>query len=288
MTSTDVARLEQEPNGASAIVNGQVVDVKVLEAPTDANATQLQQAAVSIVNTLNNLTPPGSTNPVKVVKTSDGAELTGLLTNPDDPTEKLNVPVEAVKLIKVGENSAVLLAAMNQTNLPAEMSSNGAIEVTRGGILSARAYGLGASEMGEIVLMSTPRLLQTFTVTSTGSYAGQVTLPKDISFGSHTVVMATSHAKVSLGITLVRTRLQFRVKRVIGTTLFKNRAGVKNDGGKVAIKGSGRCTANLSRIKMSSKVGACFITVTQAAKGSRKALMVRFTVTVVKKLPKKK
>ncbi|NBR67602.1 MAG: hypothetical protein EBT79_10075 [Actinobacteria bacterium] len=280
-------RLEQEPNKAAAIINGQVVAVKVVEAPLTGTVDQLRQAADSIVSTLNDLTPSGSANPVKVVRTSDGAELAGLLTNPDDPSEELNVPVEAVKLIKVGENSAVLLAAMNQTNLPAELGPSGEIEVTRGGILSARAYGLGASETGEIILMSTPRLLQSFTVSAGGSFAGQVALPKDISFGSHTVVMATKNAKVSLGIKLVRTRLQFRTKRVFSTTLFKNRAGVKRDGGKVTIKGSGRCRATPTKVTMSSKVGACYITVTQAASRTHRSLMVRFTVSVVKKLRKR-
>jgi len=288
VTAADVAKLEQAPNSATAVVNGQVVAVKVVEAPVTSDPTQLQQAAASIVNTLDKLTPAGSTNPVKVVNTTDGAELTGLLSNPDNPTEKLNVPVEAVKLLQVGNNSAVLLAAMNQTNLPADLSPSGAIEVTRGGILAARAYGLGASENGEIVLMSTPRLLQSFTVSSSGTYNGQVPLPKDIAFGSHTVVMATSNAKVSLGITLVRTKMQFRIKRVIGTTLFKNRAGVKKAGGTVKVTGSGACKATNTKVTMGSKAGACFITVSQAAKGAYKALTYRFTVSVVTKLIKAK
>jgi hypothetical protein len=160
--------------------------------------------------------------------------------------------------------------------------------VTRGGIVAARAYGLPGSETGEIVLMSTPRLLKTFTVDSTGAYSGQVPLPRDISFGTHTVVMATKNAKVSLGIKLVRTRMVFRIKRTIGTTIFKNRAGVaKRGGGKVTVSGAGRCKATATKVTMASKPGACYVTVRQAAKGRNKAIFYRFTVSVVKKLPKK-
>lgn len=101
--------------------------------------------------------------------------------------------------------------------------------------------------------------------------------------------MATKNAKVSLGIKLVRTRMQFRIKRTIGTTIFRNRARiVKNCGGKVTIRSSGRCRATATQVKMSSKPGACFITVRQAAKGKNKAINVRFTVQVVKKVIKPK
>jgi hypothetical protein len=166
--------------------------------------------------------------------------------------------------------------------------SGGVIQVTRGGIVAARAYGLPGSQTGEIVLMSTPRLLKRFTVASDGSYNGQVPLPKDISFGSHTVVMATADAKVSLGIKLVRTRMQFRIKRTIATNIFLNRAGVKKNAGKVTVTSSGRCRASLTKVRMSAKPGACYITVKQTAKGNNPAVFTRYTVQVVKKLIKPK
>ena len=226
-------------------------------------------------------------NPVKLVTKSDGPVLTGLIVNPDDPTEKLDAPVESVTLVKTGD-TAVLISAVNQTNLPSAIAPSGAIEVTRGGVLAARSYGLPSLETGEIVLMSTPRLLQKFTVDQSGSYSGQVVLPRKISLGSHTVVMATSKVKVSLGITLVATKLMFRTKSVIGTKLFQSRAGVKKVGGAITVTGTGRCKAKLNKITMSKKPGKCFITVKQAAKGSNKAVYSRFTVAVVTKLPKTK
>lgn len=287
ITEETKTRFEADPGEAVAYVNGKKVAVDIVTTPENPTPEQSLQVARSIVATLESLTPDGKTNPVKVFNSTSGPELTGLLVNPEDPTEKLNVPVDSVKLLKVGSDSAVLISALNQTNLASTTDASGALEVTRNGVLSARAYGLGASELGEIILMSTPRLLTTFTVDKSGSYAGQVPLPKGIPFGSHTVVMATKNAKVSLGIKLVRTRLQFRVKRTISTKLFRQRAGVKKSGGKVTIKGSGKCRATATKVTMAKRPGSCYITVRQAATPTRKAVYYRFTVMVVNKNPRK-
>jgi hypothetical protein len=287
VTSANQATLTAAAGSAVAVINGRTVAVETIKVSTDASSADIQETAKEIVAEISKLLPAGAKNDIKIVNTSDGAELTNLLVNPDDPSEKLNVPVESVTLVKAG-NAAVLISALNQTNLPAEVVSGGVIQVTRGGIVAARAYGLPGSQTGEIVLMSTPRLLKRFTVASDGSYNGQVPLPKDISFGSHTVVMATADAKVSLGIKLVRTRMQFRIKRTIATNIFLNRAGVKKNAGKVTVTSSGRCRASLTRVRMSAKPGACYITVKQTAKGNNPAVFTRYTVQVVKKLIKPK
>ena len=287
VTSGNQAQLEAKPGTANAIINGKEVAVEIVKAPVEATTEQLKRTADSIVADIADLLPAGVANPVSARTTLSGVVINGIMVNPDDPKEKLGVPVESVQLVKAGD-TAVLLAALNQTNLPAEKGSGGALEVTRGGLVSATAYGLPGNETGEIVLMSTPRLLQTFTVDKNGGFKGQVPLPKDIAFGSHTVVMATKNAKVSLGIKLVRTKMQFRIKRRISSSLFLNRAGVvKVGGGKITVRGAGRCRASAKRVVMASKPGGCYITVRQAAKGANKAIYYRFTVSVVKKLPKK-
>ena len=288
VTPANQAQLVAEPGEAVALINGQKVAVETVKVEPGASPAQQLAAARTIVSEIASVIPAGEKNPVAVVETDEGAEISGLMVNPEDPNEPLNVPVGAVTLVDAG-NTKVLISALNQTNLAAEINPSGVIEVTRGGLVAAKAYGLPGSETGEIVLMSTPRLLKTFTVDKNGSYSGQVPLPKKISFGTHTVVMATKSAKVSLGIKLVRTRMQFRIKRTIGTTIFRNRARiVKKGGGKVTITSSGRCRATATRVKMSSKPGACYITVRQAAKGNNKAINVRFTVQVVKKAIKPK
>lgn len=286
VTSANQAALEAEPGEAVAVINGKKVEVEVVSVPPAATPAQELRIAQNIVATITELLPSGAINTIRAISTPTGAELTGMIVNPDNPSEKLNVPIDSVKLIKAGDNAAVLLTGLNQTNLPATSDAKGALEVTRGGIVAARAFGLPGLETGEIVLMSTPRLLKTFTVSANGTYSGQVPLPTDIGFGSHTVVMATANAKVSLGIKLVRTRMQFRVNKVVSTRLFKNRAKVKAAGGKVTVRAKGRCKANNKRIVMAKKPGGCYITVRQAAKGQYKAIYYRFSVSVVKKAPK--
>ena len=282
VTASNQAQLEAEPGEGAAVINGKVVEVEVVKpAPTNDPAALLETAK-QIVSEIADFIPKGVDNPVKVIETAEGASLTGIMANPDNPKEQIPVPVESVTLIKAGDDTAMLVSALNQTNVPALLNAGGTIEVTRGGTLSAVAYGLPSAEEGEIVLMSTPRLLQKFTVDASGGYKGQVPLPKNIEFGSHTVVMATKNAKVSLGIKLVRTRLEYRIKKKTTPNLFLRRAGVKRTStAPVTVTGQGRCRANAKQIVFAAKTGRCFITVKQAAQGNKKAIFTRFTVLVV-------
>ena len=280
-----------DPGTGAAEINGKPVNVEVVKPEPTNDPAALLQTAKEIVSDIAKFIPKGVDNPVKVVETPEGASLTGIMSNPDNPKEQIPVPVESVTLVKAGNDTAMLVSALNQTNVPAVLNAGGTIEVTRGGTLSAVAYGLPEAEKGEIVLMSTPRLLGTFTVDASGGYKGQVPLPKDIEFGTHTVVMATKNAKVSLGIKLVRTRLEYRVKKKTTPNLFLRRAGVKRTSVKYTVTGEGRCRANNQKIVFAAKTGRCFITVKAPAQGSQKAVFYRFTVQVVDKpkraVPKK-
>ena len=287
VTSANQQQFEAAPGEANAVINGKAVNVVVVKPEATSDPAALLASANKIVDDLEKLVPQGAASPVKVVKTAEGASLTGILTSPDDPKQSIPVPVESVTLVKAG-NTAMLVSALNQTDVPALLNAGGTIEVTRGGSLAAIAYGLPSAEKGEIILMSTPRLLGNFTVDANGSYKGQVPLPKNIEFGSHTVVMATKNAKVSLGIKLVRTRLEYRIKKKTTPNLFLRRAGIaKSNTSPVQVSGQGRCRANSKRIVFSAKPGRCFITVKQAAVGNKKAIFYRFTVKVVTKPTKR-
>ena len=288
VTNANQRQLEAEPGEATALINGKVVNVVVVKPEPTSDPAALLASANKIVDDLEKLLPQGAASPVKVVKTAEGASLTGILTSPDDPKLSIPVPVESVTLVKAG-TTAMLVSALNQTDVPAVLNAGGTIEVTRGGSLAAIAYGLPSAEKGEIVLMSTPRLLGNFTVDADGGYKGQVPLPKDIAFGSHTVVMATKNAKVSLGIKLVRTRLEFRINKTTTPNLFLRRAGIaKSNISPVSVTGQGRCRANVKQITFAAKPGRCFITVKQAAVGNKKAIFYRFTVKVLVKPTKRK
>jgi hypothetical protein len=284
VTPANQGQIEAGPGQGAAVINGKTTEVEVVKPEATNDPAALLESAKQIVSDLDKFVPKGAENPVKVVETDEGASLTGILSNPDDPKEEIPVPVESVTLVKAGNDTAMLVSALNQTNVPAVLNAGGTIEVTRGGTLAAIAYGLPAAESGEIVLMSTPRLLQTFTVDASGGFKGQVPLPKNIEFGSHTVVMATKNAKVSLGIKLVRTRLEYRIKKTTKPNLFLRRAGVKKTSTEpFTVTGQGRCKASNNLIRFAVKPGRCFITVKQAATSNKKAIFYRFTVQVVTK-----
>ena len=292
VTEANKAAVVAEPGEGAAVINGKVVEVEVVKPEPTNDPAALLQTAKEIVSDIAKFIPKGVENPVKVVETPEGASLTGIMANPDNPKEQIPVPVESVTLVKAGNDTAMLVSALNQTNVPAVLNAGGTIEVTRGGTLSAVAYGLPSAEEGEIVLMSTPRLLQKFTVDASGGFKGQVPLPKDIEFGAHTVVMATKNAKVSLGIKLVRTCLEYRINKKTTPNLFLRRAGVKRTStAPVTVTGEGRCRANAKQIVFAAQPGRCFITVKQAAQANTKAIFTRFTVQVVIKpkraVPKK-
>jgi hypothetical protein len=287
VTTSNQQQFEADPGEATAVINGKVVNVVVVKPEATSDPAALLASANKIVGDLEKLLPQGAASPVKVVETAEGASLTGILTSPDDPKQSIPVPVESVTLVKAG-SAAMLISALNQTDVPAVLNAGGTIEVTRGGSIAAIAYGLPSAEKGEIVLMSTPRLLGRFTVDASGGYKGQVPLPKDIAFGSHTVVLATTNAKISLGIKLVRTRLEYRIKKKTTPNLFLRRAGIaKSNVTPVKVSGKGRCRANSKQIIFSAKPGRCFITVKQAAVGNNKAIFYRFTVKVVTKPTKR-
>jgi hypothetical protein len=272
VTTSNQQQFEVDPGEATAVINGKAVNVVVVKPEATSDPAALLASANKIVGDLEKLLPQGAASPVKVVKTDEGASLTGILTSPDDPKQSIPVPVESVTLVKAG-SAAMLISALNQTDVPAVLNAGGTIEVTRGGSIAAIAYGLPSAEKGEIVLMSTPRLLGRFTVDASGGYKGQVPLPKDIAFGSHTVVLATTNAKISLGIKLVRTRLEYRIKKKTTPNLFLRRAGIaKSNTSPVKVSGQGRCRANSKQIIFSAKPGRCFITVKQAAVGNKKAI----------------
>jgi hypothetical protein len=116
--------------------------VEVVKPAATNDPTALLDVAKQIVSEIADFIPKGVENPVKVVETEDGASLTGIMVNPDNPRESIPVPVESVTLVKAGNETAMLVSALNQTNVPALLDAGGTIEVTRGGSLSAIAFGL--------------------------------------------------------------------------------------------------------------------------------------------------
>ena len=110
----------------------------------------------------------------------------------------LAVPVEDVLLI-VNQSIALMVGGADGTGDPANIAFDGVLEFGEGGYVAVLAYGLTPGAAGEVVVMSTPRLLDSFTVDTDGGVAVQAEIPSDLEAGEHTVVVAIDGQSASLG-----------------------------------------------------------------------------------------
>jgi LPXTG-motif cell wall-anchored protein len=201
VTSSNQATLTQTPGGATAIVNGQPVTVAV-ETPADLPAAQvdpedrspaqvaaLQTAADNLVSQLNQAA--GGNSGLAVQDTPTGAAITGLLDKP--------VPIENTVLVEAGTKST-LFAALNQDGSVTEVQPGAVIEVLGDGQVGVVASGLTPGETAEFVIMSTPTLLGSYTVSANGTIKAQTSLPDGIGLGNHTLVVASPTVQASLGL----------------------------------------------------------------------------------------
>ena len=165
---------------------------------TAEQVAQIRSEAQAMVAALEDRLPEGVSSPVSVVETESGANISGLVTDPADDTSDLPVPAEDVVLL-VTEEQALLIGGADGPADPADVR-NGVLEIGPDGEVSALAYGLTPGASGELVVMSSPTLLGTFTVGADGSFQGQAALPSTLAAGSHTVVLAADGLVASAGV----------------------------------------------------------------------------------------
>jgi uncharacterized repeat protein (TIGR02059 family) len=202
VSADNQAALTRTPGSATALVNGQPVEVEVFAladsagaqtAPEDRTPEQvaeLQQAAEAVAERL--AAVAGGDIGIEVIATDTGAELSGVF--PDR-----NVPVEDVIVVDVGE-SATLFAARSASGDIIEVQPGAVLEVTPEGEVAVIAYGLPVGDQVELVLMSTPTLLGTFIVDANGAIETLANIPDAIGSGDHTLVVASPNVQASLGL----------------------------------------------------------------------------------------
>jgi hypothetical protein len=201
VNSGNQSALTAQPGAATAIVNGQAV-TPTIETPanlpaaavdpedrTPAQVQSLQSAADSLVNDLDQAA--GGDSGLAVVDTPTGANLTGLLSVP--------VPIENTVLVEAA-NKSTLFAALNQDGSVTEVQPGAVIEVLGNGQVGVLASGLTPGETVEFVVMSTPTLLGSYTVSANGTIKTQAALPSGIGLGNHTLVVASPTVQASLGL----------------------------------------------------------------------------------------
>ncbi|MDA3012726.1 MAG: Ig-like domain-containing protein [Actinomycetota bacterium] len=206
VSSEDVDTLASGPGEATAIIDGETVTVTQTRvdvpgasvtptARTPEQVADIQSAGAAIANEFN----AGDGNAqVTVENTDTGAHLLGLLVDTDDPTVDVPVPVEDVILVTAAD-TRVLLAGADEQGDPVRVPS-GVLEVTDDGHVVALANGFDPGTPGEVILLSTPRLIGSFTTGTTGDHRGQYPLPADLEPGEHTLVLTTGERTMALGL----------------------------------------------------------------------------------------
>jgi LPXTG-motif cell wall-anchored protein len=208
VTSANQEQLTSSAGTAKILINGELVEVELVQAPeelrrtaagarTFAEVRALQTLAQDMVAAVQAVLGEGVTLPITVTNTSTGATITGLVTDPVTG-EALAVPVEDVLLI-VNESIALMVGGADGAGDPANIAFDGVLEFGEGGYVAVLAYGLTPGAAGEVVVMSSPRLLDSFAVGADGGVAVQAQIPTDLEAGDHTVVVAIDGQSASLG-----------------------------------------------------------------------------------------
>ena len=208
VTSANQELLTAPSGMAKIVINGELVEVELVQAPEElrrsvagarsfAQVRALQSLAQDMVAAVQAVLGEGVTLPISVTNTDTGATITGLVSDPVS-SEPLAVPVEDVLLI-VNESIALMVGGADGAGDPANIAFDGVLEFGEGGYVAVLAYGLTPGAAGEVVVMSSPRLLDTFTVGSDGGVAAQAEIPSDLEAGEHTVVVAIDGQSASLG-----------------------------------------------------------------------------------------
>jgi hypothetical protein len=206
VTSANQAALTAAPGKASVLVNGVAVTPQIVTASNSAAAQadpaertpeqvrELQQAATTIETRLDTIA--GGDSGVSVVRTETGAVMTGIFSG-------TRVPVEDVVVVNAAD-TATLFAARDVRGNIVEVKPGAVLEVAANGDVAVQAFGLRAGETVELVVMSTPTLLGTYTVDAKGSVKTTAKLPATIGSGNHSLVVASPSVKASLGLKLVK------------------------------------------------------------------------------------
>jgi alpha-tubulin suppressor-like RCC1 family protein len=201
-----------EPGTAVIRLNGSLVNATVVQASerlrttapgerTVSDVNELRRLADSMLNIVRGALGVGAAMPVSAVDTPTGAVLVGLVVDPVTG-RSVRVPIEHVVLVHGG--GIVLMVSGDDGREPATIGADGVLEISRGGSVSVLAYGLQAGANGEVVVMSTPRRINSFTVDANGGVSSHARFPSSLPFGSHTVVVTVGDDAASLGFRIVK------------------------------------------------------------------------------------
>ena len=211
LTPTQQQVLTSPAGKGTMIIGGSKVAVDVVRASDKLRSTsednrsetqiqELRDLAKDMMSQVRAIIGVEGKIPVSIIETPAGAKFIGLITDPKTG-RSIDVPVEHVVLIRGG--GLLLMVAGSKGTEPARVGADGVLEISKGGVVSVLAYGLTPGVAGEVVVMSTPRLLKEFTVAGDGGAKAYAPLPRSLAVGSHTIVVTVGEDAASLGFRII-------------------------------------------------------------------------------------
>jgi hypothetical protein len=223
LTVSDAPAIARQPgtgggNGTDGrpldvVVRTLVADPAVASAvatpPAERTAEQvaaIQTAARELAADFEAERPAGVAPMFTVIDTPTGVVIRGLIdtndTGPADPNAATqiigDVPFENAIILESAD-SMMVLAAVDATGEPIELSPDGVLEIY-GATVAAAAFGFEPNASGEVIVFSDPRLIATFATDDYGAFLGEFPVPTDLEPGEHTLVFTTERFTKTLGV----------------------------------------------------------------------------------------
>jgi hypothetical protein len=212
LDETELAAAVRSPGEVLLTANGEPQTAQVHRIDPDAlgsdpsnrsddQITAIREQAREMVESFNDLLPEGTARTVTVVDTDNGAVVRGVAVKPSDGSSGIDVPAEDVVVV-TSNATGLLVAGVDGDDSASQVGADGVLRINPGGYVAVSAVGLTPGAAGEVVVMSTPTMIGTFSVGSAGGFSGQMRLPDGV-VGEHTVVATADGVTFSMGIVIV-------------------------------------------------------------------------------------
>jgi hypothetical protein len=196
------------PGRGQVVVDGEVIDVEVFivdptlaavppEERTQEQIDAIRQVGDDMLDIVRGAMPEGSTLPVSIRYTDTGAVFLGLVIDPATGLS-VEIPVEDVALL-FGGGLVIMVGGLTADGQPEGVEFDGVLQFGQGGWIAVLGFGLEPVAPGQVIVMSTPRLLGRFETDVEGAAAIQTRIPDDLPVGGHTAVVSVGGDTASIG-----------------------------------------------------------------------------------------
>ena len=196
------------PGRGKIIVDDREVEVDILivdpeigdKDPDDRSQEEVEEirrVGEQMLDQVRQAVPEGTTLPVSIRYTDGGAVFLGLVIDPLTG-ESIEIPVEDVALL-FGGGLVIMVGGISADGEPDGVEFDGVLQFGQGGWIAVLGFGLDPVAPGEVIVMSTPRLLGRFQTDAEGAAAVQTRIPGDLPIGNHTAVVAAGGDSASIG-----------------------------------------------------------------------------------------